>query len=1225
MAKLLTDFREYVRGQNTLDDWRALNGTSVAACTLRGHDHGGRRNLVEQLARLSGLSLLPGQMRWTAAEVITAASGDQDVRVHVFVPGDSGRYAELGVRCTYSSNDNYSYYYVRLGGGNIVLYKRIGDVVTQLATSTATSVSPRGMWCWLRLLVSGTDLRAYVWQDGVTAAIDLSVPAVVANGAATELSAGFVTMGGEVYAVGCYYDFVSVGTAGQAMDTLGADSLPPTLEATLLDPGAKLQLTFEAAVSNPAAGTTSTLRAANRRLDTGPSDYPPSAVFPPMLALESNLAEALSEDALFSGATAKQETKVRLRNIPVQGTAAPLNHLLWRSLAGRDVVLRAGPVGYGARALEVLQAGVCSGEPILSRDGAQITIASPQRAFETAVPSKRYVGIPTAVKTLGTASGQCTIPALAAYDRKDFRIVHRFRAPAGTPGSTYQLLSKASGANVQFLAELIYDPELGWSLQLTGTSGGVTAYSFGSIIDQTWWNCLVFGVDVRGVAYAYLNNLTLGTAQLPSAGVDIPAVGITVGAASGLTVTWCDLRFYAAGLIAPTGTATAQTSASVLAGTDVVALASDDETLIGLWPGDDNAGGTVTDYAAAANHGALAGALDTDFSWVASDLGSADLAGNPRPAVLGTVYNAEAKRIDSIRERFEAAHFPAGMGAQSFPAVRSQAATLATPADYTISAEGVLEMVAAQSSPVTADVALGGAAAGDIADVLGRLLGSAALTGDHDWDSWSVDGAAAHAGNFVLGDVVTDLSWRPVDRLTKMLAPLGLHLRFDADGRAGIGSVQPPIGGGVFGSTPVLEWLAMRPRNTFRQGIVLPVTATPYMSGDWTVFFELLVPITDRGSWNSGASPPHMATPLYCLGGQGGVGGAAIGISPNISGAHSVIVYQEGTSPAYTSIGGIATGARMQVQVTHNAATKVRQILLATPGLAPTVVSSTTYTGTPATTYAAYSACLGPQGGSSSQLPFAGVIRNFAEFSGVKTDGIVYFADPSGYAVGTERARLALTDGRGNKVKESLTGFQLPFWGARWAPRLTLDLRGSGKTQLSARALRPVWHVPVRYGRNYRPIGDTEFYGLATAAERIALHRPSLAYDQPDLGRLDAWPDSRETSVDTEIALAYGRQASRVHRLLMDRMAPGRLFAELTNCPREAAVARLGDEVWVYSRDQGFDYGAAWRVVARDVPMSSFRSKLTLWGGTPLTGYPMLVDDLGSVELVSDSGDAALV
>lgn len=1178
----LTDLREIVRGAPA-PDWEPTGGTAEEVSRVEGVD------LPERVAwiELLGTALPLAGVTWKAidADPSEASRADQEILVHLEFGAPAGFH--LGVRVVGTDAAITGYFLeIDLSAALVRLRRRSGGAWTTLA-SLALVLHYEPLYLRLRVNSAGgvghTNLSARAW------------PATDAEPATWLLTATDDTLAGPGRA-GIFQSasssarvrFVGLATGGDSAP--GPAELAPSLASLLANSSREIEATLELQGSLRLNGLPARYYFSERLRRTGPSDWPPDADLPGLLVPGGSLATDLSDDPLLAALADAQPPSLALRNPRVGSDPEPILDVLRDViLSGGRAIVRLGDARERShRSFTVAYAGSIDGEPQRG-DRVQVRLAPPARRLEKLVPLSRYFGVPVGLRTDATTADT---EELEAYERAGFTAAVRVRfatVPAlDTP--LYRLISKGGPTSWSVGLTVAGRPRAYWA-ELSGTFD-ITLDGTNSLADGRWhWLALVcdatgeettarFELVVDGALVASFPGIALldpiDQTGLVSLGQNLQSEG-----------EFCDVRLYDHAL-----------PLEELRAAMVQRIDGDAPGLLGLWPCDDNGGDVITDYSAAANHASFSagggGTLDTNWFWIPTDGGMAELAGKPQPIVLGAIHHGPAEKVDSSGKRLRISDGEIDMSAAI---VYSRGSALATPDDWAPAAGGMITSVAELADPVTYTRLAGSVFGSPVqpekslaGSLLGEILTRAGILPGRDLATIPLDGALAP---WQIGDILAEENLTVAALLARHLSPIGAHTLTDADGRLTFGAIRPtlsptPHGGGcieVLGGLPpaavVGGWTPAASSYSISFWVAPWATVDQRFADDPDTPPQRLLCRRDPPSISANDSIGVYLSPT------GVEDGGLLSARFPIAAGPGFVALQ---APASATL---AWGRWTLCVVVWDNATNTARIYQAPRGGAPALVAEV------ASTAGAWT------GNGRLEIGGNGFAGGLAEVA-VWEDALdlldvadLVSAPPPSLAGPTLARYYPCGIGEPETaLLEAVTGATYPLGGARRAPRRIIDIGAQGTASLEDKPLRPAVRVTLAHGKNFRPLADADLLATLTVGERIALKRQDVRYSLPaDAAIVERYAaDGRTLTFETRLALP--RQAAIIARRWLERLKPGTHLAELRGGSRELAPLLPGDEVWVRAPRRGWsgDFVPA-RVTGKTFELGTRRTRLLLLAG----------------------------
>lgn len=1180
MQSEATNFREYPRGRDP-DDWTQI----WAPSTYRV------RSVEADAMRKSWIapSLIGGALAaltWNAP-IGDSGHADQEVRILLRLSEFELDVAFLRASGAASAETAYAFS-VDPFADQVHIYSIIAG--TRLLLSSAAAILTSEVPVWVRLSAVGTTISMKAWQEGVAEPVGWTLTL-----GSAAIADGEMGISG---AAGLEYRFFGYATAGATAP--GPSAIPPGMATWSLDPGAAVEITFEAEALNPDSEELHQIFLSTRGRFTTRGDYPSAGEMPPLLTDPGTLSLRLAEDLLFGAAQSNlgQATLRNPRNL--------LSYFLDLTFAGRRVIVRAGLAGWKRhRWFEPLFTALSDGEPTVGPQAASggspdsssaeqvlFSFQDPNTLLEPMLTVRKYIGIPTAAQIY---TGTPAAPHLAAYDLQRFLISFRFRFSAPPAVDTGISKSTALGAN-NFT--LVIEAGTGRAVghaSIGGLAYAIRLQGIGSLCNGVIRQ-VALAVDTTQAAFLMIDGEVADRITPPGV-VDLPGADLQIIGFAGQQIF--DIRLL--------GYCPEESEAQTML---AVRAAGDDPAMVGLWPLDDGLGNLGTDYALS-NPISFPGTINVDFAWVPTDMGEEKQSGTPMQIAQGAVFNAPALLIDTNRSRFRLNDGP-------LPGliVRSKGAVIGT---WTDQGDGVIQFPTVVSEPVTFDVVPGALGAGAsslwLSQVELALLQQRMAMTEADYDPLS-PGLALNPLNAAY---FTDTEASRADALTSLVSGSAGHIRFDRDGRLVIDAVLPPISPGPIPGQAVLELLGTsgRSRATFSGAAR---GALPAASG-FTVAFWCKSFATDRYTVTGDALNPFpssqaIATNLSDL----TFGGYYIGFHRAIQGA---IGFKFPATSFVSPAGAVSWGIWTMGVGRYDPVAGKFSIWTGKLNGVAVKVYETAVGFNPATAFAVGPLSLG--GSLKDAASLIGSVAHFQVYSSALTDnGIQSLMSTIAPTDPSLTFYAPLNEGAGDVVHDIVSGAKGYIWGGRWAPKLIFDFRqGLSRSSLAIKRLRPAWDAIVTWGKNQHPLAEADLAGTVSALDRSLLKQTARRAHSP-AGRVRSdFLGARDIPLDSPLMVqADARQVARNVRYRFD---PSRAQAAILDAPRPSIGLINGDEVWIFHPRIRGTGGAAVRCVGLSPTYATLRSTLDLWGSritAPETAimtnsYRKLITEAGEV-IVAD-------
>lgn len=1170
MATSITDFREYLRGEAPAD-WTQRWQTAGVTWDVRGmpNDHGHRNALR--------LRLVGGGTGFNAITWNAPSGNDQEVLALCRLLDVSATTPRVFLRASGAAAAETAYYFGFDSGTTWRLWKVVGGAITSLGSGTGpelvTSYGVAGTYFWVRLQAIGTAVKARVWLDGeaepgswlisvTDSAVTTGAPGVGSNGD------GDASM---------EWDFVSVSTDPSTTSAPGKASRPKPLEEWSRNPDVKVDLSVEIEGAVRSTGAAANLWVSKLGRKTTYDDYPSMTDIEPVLQSVTIPGRALLADSLFSGVERGDSAKVVLSNdSPGQGKPGFFDaYYLANTYSGRRIIVRAGESGQQHRAAEPLWAGVIKGEPVVTPTDVTFEVA-PRAGWldDTKMSVRKNAGIPTCLENLTTGAVRGTSASSANWDLTSLTVAMRIAIAADPATLGNPLFRSASASNqwVTVLYNTAFPSDVGkFAVQVT-FGGVLTEIHKSGRVDDGAFHDVIWSLRDKVSSYLMVDGEVVSE-YTPAA---------SIGTASGAGLSWltnfigkiCDGRIYRCYLEPDEASAVFSQRADA------------DSRCVGMWRFDDGLGPTANDYSTTGNDVTIAGTENTNFAWVASELGDSGLAGQSMPFVSGDAFGVEAPIIDVARSHARYGDEGAIGGNVT---VKVRGFEVAVTTDYTEN-DGVLDFTDPPAEPVTVDVFNGG------------TVGTVALEDLTERVEAAVEGETVSVEHFEALDAIapwpSGYAWTdppaPTEYLKQMLGNAGAWAGTDRWGRIAPIFMVPPINPGPYGPEPLLEFSGNQ-----ESGVVLPSSlVSSGIGGSWAM-----------GFWVKFWQPNHVQNVGLVLSTMGPFGQLFAGCSGRFGVGTDLIYRDQVCFGVQTSGGSLYQNARSPagffrhatwyyVLISHDTSASANgTIYLSAAALgskALTALGSKALT----TGYNPQTSPLIIGGGFGATTGLAGSIAYVSIFSAHKTasDVNAYLTARPTTSESDLVALLPMTEGQGDTVTDSVGGGTYPIVGARWCPRLTIDTRYSsqGAGKLSAiRMLRPASRVEVRYRKNFRPLEGTDLAPIVEETEEgQAQRQPFLAAVRTNDVR-STYPDSREIVIES--AIAGELDAIRAAGWMADRFAPGRKVIDAQEVRRQILALNLGDEIHFY--DPRFEpSGKALRAVQIQTALEQLKGNVGGWG-----------------------------
>lgn len=915
---------------------------------------------------------------------------------------------------------------------------------------------------------------------------------------------------------------------------------------------------------------------------TGAAETPASTSFLPYLLPHGGvgpLPQSLSEDALFGGqASEAGGSLVVVQPTPTAATDQ-LSRLHDYTFSGRDFRIKVGRVADAYSAFALYRTIVADKEPDVTLTGEGLRAewqlsSSTARMLQEPITRKRYSGIPHCVRAMTTA-GFASVTRIAAYDLTRYTITLRFRkVVAGNPANTVPLIRKwISSTDNNWLIRLLTTGAVDFANSSGGVALAVNLASSGTGYADGAWHTLVAAQDDTTDAYLGVDGAVVGR-QVPTGTPSLTVAPIAIGVLnnSGDDIEWQEAVLYNRFIAPDEAFALAASRAD-----------SGDPGCIGLWRADDGSGAAVNDYSTNANDAAIAGVLNTDYSWQPSDLGEPELAGRPFAVAYGDVLNALAVPVDSVRERYRLSEH----ALETAPVVRSQGTALTGGGtDYTASdSNRMIQMVAQEGEPVTFDhaqttpgLAYPTQVAYDLLTERTRIT-SAMISKRYI----SIQTLAPWRSGYYSGDDTT-----AAVALHEILGGSGLCYFDDENGDLYTDMLLPPMGYGPYGE----------PCYDFNGGTGSDVTfgtIGEIASGSFTLCGWVRTPMLD-GSATGGSGR------IYFPGRSDSSDNYALFFS-NKSGLSTYVGLWGGAGTVLESpINPFEAFAWYFVAGVHDEGAATNRLYIAKRGRPLVQVAS-----------AAASAQFGSPGSlivggfQSEDADAWGALQHVQAWDTVKTlDQLkaLMLTPPVGNEANLV-AYIPLNEGSGAPVEvvTSTTGTvrNLNYDSQRWAPRLEVDLDANPEVTLREfRPAEPAAESIVRYARNRNVMSSAEIDSAVTQLTRWGLMREWKDVPLQSADARTRHKNSRRVILDSPLTERAG--AYRLARTMANRLVSG-LYVGVLSFPagsslaRRACGLRLTDEIGLkVALPGGLAAWRSFRVVSVAPNPLTLSTEIGFWG-----------------------------
>lgn len=865
------------------------------------------------------------------------------------------------------------------------------------------------------------------------------------------------------------------------------------------------------------------------------------------------LSEDLGGDVDFSGPASVTVGGATLSNpARVSGGVGDLDGWRVYAYSGRKAEIWVLEEGAAWSTAILRQTFVISGEIELAGNDARIAFESSLNRLARELDVSKHVGIPVCVEGLTTTS-KATAPSDAAYDTLSFTVSARFRQPTIGAGNSVLMRRELSGTNRQFVVRLLGTTGV---IEVRSSFGGTNTLVHASTAryDDSAWHHVVYALFDATTAYVMVDDELLATIT-PAASVDLPAAGLEM--VIGVNLREMDVRFYrsyfdpdeARSLLSSRGDA-------------------EDDALVGLFHYDEGLGGTGTDYSATGNNATLAGVLNTDYAWRASDQGVEALAGQQMPLVFGHAVHVPAQLIHVPATGGPRYRYNEDAGLIGVGTVYARGAPLTLTTDYTLPGEGVIAFVAGQSDPITFSTSEAPATI-RTPDIAAAMLESHAgfITGT-DLNPQSFENLAAlmpFAGSLVVGSGMT------AEQALRDLLP-GCFIREDRSGQLAPGLLLPPSSPGPNGDVYCLE---------HAKGGGLSYGDLADVTGSFTVCAWVKPWRLDRSA--DDFSDEYLVSKLTATNGYW------LKLPADKSGVVAFGFRLSSTDYVAESAENVALWGQWNFLAgvfdsSLNRLTLYRGI---EGGSAVVVATKKDVTVDPIGTSAALTLALSLHGAQGVTSVWS------AALSSVQVQGVMDTAPVAGAA--NLLFCALLNEGSGNPADlVSTTTATFDDDASLWQPVAIWNESQTPSMRATRRRLVPARRIDLTYRPNDSPLAAGDVAGAVSTSDRWERMRPyrQVTFNQRNARALHL--GARELSVATRIS--NGRAARALLRLLARRFGFGREIVGVTGAGRRGLALEPGrSEALILSPRHGLESGVHVRVTQVSAEFMRLDSDFTGW------------------------------
>lgn len=922
------------------------------------------------------------------------------------------------------------------------------------------------------------------------------------------------------------------------------------LDTILLDTDSTLEVVVEIDSAKRTDGTLKTWYYSTFPRETSGSETPANTTFEPYLTVGGTLGpltQSLSEDILFNGLASNSPGSLTLlQQVIDNDQLSQLNDYVFagypvRIKIGRQTDLYASFVLFRTLTVNI--------DPIVQSvsNGIQAIFQLSSvldRLLSESLILKRYVGIPTCAEVL-TTSAVATSSYNAAHDLTSFTIMYKVRV-ASNPAAARNLISKSSGAtNNNFTINYNTTGFIECQASLAGV--GTTIHISGTSLADSEWHTIVWGLLDKTTSYLMIDGTIISTAT-PSATVNLPATGVRM--ARFLVGKHLDARIYNR-YITP----------DEARGISAVRSDGLDLGCVACWRFDDGGSATAAnDYSSTNADATWTGVLNTDYRWTFTDLGEPELAGKLYPLNVGTVLNAKATLIDSVRERYRGNVDARGWYVPDISTitmqlvVRSQGTVLTGGGvDYTAANDGndgVFVMTTAEAEPVTYDLLHNGLGEENMYPAMVArelLIARTRLT---------TSNISNHAPMTLLAPwpcgYWTDQDTTAKQALQSILGESGICYYEDSQGSLFFDMLLDTFAFGPYGE-PCLD-LKQAAGNRVSWGDIAD------QSGSFTIACWTKLHIIDQTAYNWGFSEPNQGT-LFMV--QKG------GLSGNYA------IWFQAAGPDAGKIKFRTAGVTLSSQVGVIQSTKLWYFVAAVfDDSANTMKLYLGDTDTTVAEIASVSNASSPStnslglmiGDSGERYPWMSVqhvhIWNSAKTLGnlvtlqhtppVGNESGLSFYAPLNEGIGSPVDKVSSTSG-------TITGTP------QWAPKFTVNLDETPSVKLTdLHHTHPLWNAIVKYAKNRFRMEEGDIDSGVSQNSRLALKSEGLDVKFEDESIRDRFRNAKKVVMDSPIVDLESSQ--RLLRTTVTRFGDDDYVGQLSfppglNISRLACGLQIGDEI----------------------------------------------------------------
>lgn len=914
-----------------------------------------------------------------------------------------------------------------------------------------------------------------------------------------------------------------------------------------------------------------------RLRETGAAETPANTTFFPFVKSLGPLSQSLAEDIQFRGIAENNPGSIVL----VQTVVFPdyLSQMLDYTFSGYEVRIKIGLTTdlYADFATYRTTTVSPDKEPdiVLAPEGVKATFAlagALARTLNEVLTVKRYVGNPHCVKSL-TSSGFISRAHSAIYDLTSFTLCGRFRIPtAGIAGASISDLSRkytAAATNSNWQVSIGHASSgIPHKLRARLTvAGALTTLTSTDTYNDNLWHDWVFACKGGTLIYAMVDGDTPLESTI-SGNPNTQTTSIFMGGdfSGGFQHQLKIYNYY----MEPA-------QARVAVGT----LTSGDPGLIADWRMDDNTGSTVNDYSASNLDATIAGTVNTDWKWEASDQGDAELAGTQMIAIHGKVFNVQAQYHDTNRERIridDGSLYEIANSLATFQ-IRSRGTLLTGGGtDYTLptgSNDAVVPLTAQEDEPVTFSLLSNGTDDSKFypTEIVRRIIDERTTITISAYDIYQSSSLSIQCP-WVSGYVLAQ-SDTLQQALQAILGESGFCYYEDRDGLLVPDFLTLPMGYGPY-DEPVLV-LDRRADSGVEFAETVSGTGDIGATDSCTITGYIKTTVNIQTPTNIGGGEPNFGS-LFLVRKGTNYYIYFQSVGPN---AGRFVFTIAGTT-LYSPVGLILPNRWYFVAGVFDTAANTSKIYVGDLFTAPNVVvgSGSVYlnevvsaanTGAPAPNNEPITV-----GSGSDSYYNAHAVQHISVWSTAKTLSElaeIMITPPVGNEADL-KAYIPGNEGAGNPI-EAVSGVVGTYKAnaftvdAVWAPRFTVDLEATPSVKLKEfRHLTPRSEVIINYKKNHKPFTDADLDTGVTQAVRQELKAPHLTVSTNDTDLKSVYKGAKQTTLDSP--LADQTSAQKLLEAIDDRTGES-IYIGLLEFPAEAELnvsrlacsLRLMDEIAV--------------------------------------------------------------